>query len=454
MLDYKHESMPVAQFQRDYHSIDCQPVGQRLPVYTKDNSKEVGIIQTLLDGESIGMITIMELSSKYNRSQRRAFEKIFKRESIDGGHRKRAIWAFLNDEFRVGGFLFSEMEQSVKDDFLETELMFTVYKPLSTEKKGRIFRNLNKTTDVNFIEMVNSYGDISIANYIREKVRFVPQINNPHHLLFQFHSSPAGEVIYDYLSFDNDRLKQDHLFARIVHRYVKFPKDLLGGTSDEEIEEMYKNNDNVTPTVNNKIEEHLDFLRMMADCRKKKMGKGLSLHDFKILSALYLYLVDTYKVFNINDYTELFQTFSVANESLSNKHGKKWTKILHPASGYTVQVMYKRYINAPQHPEKTTEAFSYLLKEMGDIEKFIDLKDPKTKFEMAEKRAKLAEQQYICAIDGKELNMKDAHAAHIVAHAKGGKTVYSNLAMVRACYNIDMGTMDLNTYKETYKRAA
>ena len=50
--------------------------------------------------------------------------------------------------------------------------------------------------------------------------------------------------------------------------------------------------------------------------------------------------------------------------------------------------------------------------------------------------------------------MKDAHAAHIVAHAKGGKTVYSNLAMVRACYNIDMGTMDLNTYKETYKRAA
>ena len=138
MLDYKHESMSVAQFQRDYHSIDCQPVGQRLPVYTKDNSKEVGIIQTLLDGESIGMITIMELSSNYNRSQRRAFEKIFKRESIDGGHRKRAIWAFLNDEFRVGGFLFSEMEQSVKDDFLETELMFTVYKPLSTEKKGRI----------------------------------------------------------------------------------------------------------------------------------------------------------------------------------------------------------------------------------------------------------------------------------------------------------------------------
>ena len=58
--------------------------------------------------------------------------------------------------------------------------------------------------------MVNSYGNIQIANYIREKVRFISQINNPHHLLFQFHSSPAGEIIYDYLAFDNDRLKQDH----------------------------------------------------------------------------------------------------------------------------------------------------------------------------------------------------------------------------------------------------
>ena len=80
------------------------------------------------------------------------------------------IWkSFLNDEFRVGGFLFSEMEQSVKDDFLETELMFTVYKPLSTEKKGRIFRNLNKTTDVNFIEMLNY-----IIGLMHTFVRFLP----------------------------------------------------------------------------------------------------------------------------------------------------------------------------------------------------------------------------------------------------------------------------------------
>ena len=116
--------------------------------------------------------------------------------------------------------------------------------------------------------------------------------------------------------------------------------------------------------------------------------------------------------------------------------------------------MYTRYINAPQHDEKTTEAVSYLIREMGDIDPLIDPKDPVKAFSMSQKRAKLAEQGYVCAIDGTKLTMEEAHAAHIVAHAKGGKTVYSNLAMVRAGYNIDMGTTDLNIYKENFQKAA
>ena len=221
------------------------------------------------------------------------------------------------------------------------ELSFTLYKPLSTERKGRIFRNLNKTTDVNFIEMLNSYGDILIANYVREKVRLVDQINNPYHLLFSFHKTPKNEIVYDYVTFDNDRLRMDHMFARIVHRYVKYPNELLGGSSDEQLEEMYQEEDIViSPSTNTKIEAHLDFLRMMADCSKASICKrGLTQHDFKVLSALYLYLVDTYKVFNISDYTEFFETFSAANEVLKNKEGE-FSNIIHEKSGYTVNLMY------------------------------------------------------------------------------------------------------------------
>ena len=90
----------------------------------------------------------------------------------------------------------------------------------------------------------------------------------------------------------------------------------------------------------------------------------------------------------------------------------------------------------------------YLIGEMGDIENVISVKDTSRSFTVLEKEAKLAEQSFVCAIDHKPLKWKDAHAAHIIAHTNGGRTMYSNLAMVRACYNTEMGTMDLNQYKE------
>ena len=447
----------IEQFLKEYIHIDCQPVGQRLPVYSQNNSKEAGIILSILDEESIGMITLMIIDPNVNRQQRREFERTYKKESVDGGHRKRAIWAYYNNKFKVKGKYYNDLSPQEQKKFLKMKLSFTCYEQLSTERKGHIFRNLNKTTDVNFIEMLNSYGDIAVANYVREKVRFVEQINNPYHDLFDFHLTPSGEIVYRYLTFDNDRLKQDHLFARIIHRYVKFPEQLLGGTSDEHLEKMYQEeNLDISPSINNKIEKHLNFLRIMADMSKNYNKKGLTLHDFKVLSALHLLLVDTYKVFNVSDALNLFKTFSKANEELkkgTDKHGK-FAKILHEKSGYTVNLMYTRYINAPQHETKTTEALAYLMREMGDIDQYLDVKDPVKAFSWSQRKTKLAEQGYVCAIDGLELRMEHAHAAHIVAHAKGGKTVYSNLSMVRASYNIDMGTMDLNTYKETLPKAA
>ena len=447
----------IREFLEEYIHIDCQPVGQRLPVSSQNNSKEAGIIQSIFDGESIGMITLMIIDSKANRKQRRDFMRTFEKESVDGGHRKRAIYAYYTGEFKVDGKYYNDLSKEEQEKFLEFPLSFTCYTSMDNDRKGRIFRNLNKTTDVNFIEMLNSYGDITIANYVREKVRFVDQINNAYHDLFDFHFTPSGEVVYEYLSFDNDRLKQDHLFARIVHRYVKFPNQLLGGSSDDQLETMYKEEDlNIDPKTNTKIDRHLDFLRMMAQMSKNYNKRGLTLHDFKILSALHLYLVDTYKVFNVKDALNLFKTYSTADVELkkgTDKNGK-YSKDVHKASGYAVNLMYTRYINAPQHETKTAEAFSYLLREMGDVEKFLDIKDPVKSFSFSQRQAKLAEQGYVCAIDGKDLTMEEAHAAHIVAHSKGGKTVYSNLAMVRACYNIDMGTMNLNEYKETLPKAA
>ena len=438
---------PTIRYFRDvmYHKTECQPVGQRLPVYSKDNAKGIGIITTLLDGYDIGTITVMQL----NRKQKRAAKRVkYDFESIDGGHRKRSLWSYLQDGFMVRGKHFSQLSEKEQAAFLDTELTFTIYNALDSATKGHIFRTLNKTTDVNFIEMLNSYGDIPVANFVRETVRIVKQIDNECNTLFEFVLNPKGEPIYKYLSFDNDRLKQDHAFARIAHRYIQYPKQLLGGSSDKELETMYENPNLTKDSIPDvKITEHLDFLRKMAMYRKQQFKTGLTQHDFKAMSYLYFYLSDTYGSFDIPDAEEFFKEYARANSALMNKDGD-YAETIHESSGYSVQVMYKKYIAAPWDGKKISTAVSYLVGEMGDIENVISVKDNSRSFTVLEKEAKLAEQNFVCAIDHKPLKWKDAHAAHIVAHTNGGRTIYSNLAMVRACYNTEMGTMDLNQYKE------
>ena len=437
---YSKQTRTIRDF-RDtmYHKTECQPVGQRLPVYSKDNTKSIGIISTLSAGFDIGTMTLMKLNDHAK----------FLYESIDGGHRKRALWSYLQDEFEVNGKYFSQLSEKKQDAFLDTELSFTVYDALNSATKGNIFRTLNKTTDVNFIEKLNSYGDIPIANYVRETVRIIKQIDNEYHSLFEYTMNPKKEgPTYKYLSFDNDRLKQDHAFARIVHRYIQHPKQLLGGSSDSELEEMYEDSKlemKGIPVA--KIKEHLDFLRKVAIHRKQEFKTGLTQHDFKALSYLYFYLSDTYGSFKIPDAEEFFKAYGRANKSLTNKEGD-YADIVHQPSGYSVQVMYKKYIAAPWDGKKISTAIFYLLGEMGNIEDLIEIQDKKRSFTANEKEAKLAEQNFVCAVDGKKLEWDDAHAAHITAHANGGRTNYSNLAMVRACYNKEMGTMNLNEYKK------
>jgi len=300
---HKIKTWTIGEF-RD-KNIDVLPISQRLPVRESDRktgkTKEVEIIETLLDGYGIGMITLMSL---LNRKGRRILaSNKFDWESIDGGHRKRAILSFLKGEFEVRGKTFQEMSDGEQEAFLNIKLTFDIYDFLGNAEKGKIFRNLNKTTDVNFIEMLNSYGDIPIANFVRYLARHVKKIDNSFHNLFDFHEK-TGKPIYKYLQFDNDRLKIDHMVARIVFRYVSANGGLLGGSSDNELEAMYQDetiNDDLLDDVKSNVTKHFDFLRQMADYRKKKYNKGLSQHDFKVLSYLYFYILDNYGSVNFKD---------------------------------------------------------------------------------------------------------------------------------------------------------
>tara|TARA_B110000495_G_C23012659_1_gene599172 strand:- start:19 stop:1398 length:1380 start_codon:yes stop_codon:yes gene_type:complete len=456
VIPHKKSHVTVEEFIKQIDTIDCMPVGQRLPVYSPNNEKSIAIITNMWEGIDIGTITLTTLNRKQKRTAKALNKKVFKKESIDGGHRKRAISDYMLDLFPIDGKVWSELSDEQQQEFNDIILSFTEYTELDAATKGHIFRNLNRTTDVNFIEMVNSYGDLPIANYIRETVRTVKQINSQHHDLFNFNTAnKKNEPNFSYVSFNNDRLKQDHAIARLTYRYMTSPNSLLGGSADSDIATMYEDSSIGEKEINKmvpKMKRHLDFLVKMGGFRRVHFKNGLTLRDFKTLSYVWMYMQDTYKSFEIKDAEEFFKAYATANSALLLSDGK-FGKILHDPSKYSVPEMYKNFINAPWSTTKVKTAISYLIGEMPDLETLIDVRDPKRDFNLLEKEAKLAGQKFRCAIDGKVLKWKDAHAAHIIAHSKGGQTQFSNLAMVRAVYNLEMGSMNLNDYVQSRRSA-
>ena len=174
-MKYTKQAISIGDYVSNwYNDINCSPIGQRLPVTEKPDKRD-GIINTILKGIDIGQITIAK-----NKDDPK-----FKYDSVDGGHRKRYIHSYKLNEFKVNDKLYSELSQEKKDEFNSYELTFVIYDDLDVFTKGYIFRTINETTEVEHQEMLNSYGDVPIANLIRYSVRTVPGVDNPTHQLFE-----------------------------------------------------------------------------------------------------------------------------------------------------------------------------------------------------------------------------------------------------------------------------
>ena len=183
---FAKQTLTIKQYVNDWYTkINCLPVGQRLPVAIGPEKRE-GIIRSILLGIDIGQITLVENS-----------DDIYNYESVDGGHRKRYIWDYIQNKFSVDGKYFNQLDQEKQKAFLNYEIVFSIYEPLDVYTKGYIFRALNETTKVEHQEMLNSYGNIPIANFIRELVRSVSGVNNTTHELFECSLIKNNAVAYE-----------------------------------------------------------------------------------------------------------------------------------------------------------------------------------------------------------------------------------------------------------------
>ena len=424
---------------------DCNPIGQRPAVYLNiDNIKNVEIIQSIILGIDITQITLVKIS-----------DKKYKYESLDGGHRKRAIKAYIAGDFRVFGKFYSELSEEEREKFLNYELTFIIYEPLSTFMKGYIFRNINKTTDVNNQENLNSYGNLAIANAIRQTVRQMSMNGKVTKIHDFFELTSSGN--FKFIATDNLRLKLEEFVSRYYYRFYKGGD--IGSREFGEVQTMYLDENVNTNKIKKSVDSLLDYLLNMAEARKGVAGsKGLAWGEMNTLANLYLFLFAQYGDWSMDDPIGFYRAFQeVYNDFYHDTKGRheNVVKFSFEGSGVTEKECFRNYAVNQNSYQKQEQLMKWVTSGF-DVCNFITIKDPTRNFPNWMKTVTLSNQNYVCAIDGLPLDWDEAEAAHIIAHAKGGKTILSNCSMVRKIHNSDMGTMDVTEYKKVWesKKAA
>ncbi len=448
MLIFEKITMQLIKFITDYYPVtDCNPIGQRPPIHEDvKNDKNIGIIQTIMLGIDVGNITLVDVSTEPTK---------WHYESVDGGHRKRAIASYFHNEFQVNGKYYSELSESEKDIFKNYEIGITLYQELPNHMKGQIFRVINKTTDVNHQETLNSFGDLDIANAVRETVRPISyrgKISMPHDL---FEKTAAGNFKWLDNNNNNKRLKLEEFVTRFYYRF--YAGGDVGSRTFEELQTMFKDEDIKVRKLKKQVDALLDYLFEMAKARKATYSGKMAKGEMNTLANLYLWIEANYGNCDVEDPMEFYRMFSEVYSDYYHDAEYKYQDIIddelrvaigeHEVS--SIMTLFRAYVNDQNSYKKQEQLMKWITADF-DPTKHIIIKDKTRAFPRFMKEIALQQQNHVCAVDGLPLTWDEADAGHIIAHADGGKTELENCAMIRKIHNSKMGTMSVTEYTKVY----
>ena len=406
--------------------------------------------------------------------------------SIDGGHRKRAILKFFNNQFKTGpdtmvwideekepldqsGLLYSELDPRVQEKFLKYDLRFVVYgKEMTDAQAGQTFRLRNETTPVNHQEMLNSYEDNLVAKFVRETSRIIPTMNNTPHKLFTFITNSKHEVVP--LLWQGEKHKFNRLaFDTFVARFLCMILKNEGPTtsSDKELDSMHVflgdpitgewvKNPAKQVAAQKTLKRGLDFIATMAETRKRLLGgAGLIWREAIMLSRLFVYFDKHYgPTWTIKDNNLFFEHFKTTLDGFISKHpNPKHLEIVY-GNRTKAEAMSKHLavFNVADKIENSVkwfvEALSVPFEAIGLI-----VKDKVRGLSRDERTTLWLKQGKKCYVTNKPLDFEDAVGAHVVPHEMGGKTDMSNIVIVDKKINAQMGSQNLEMYKKAWLAA-
>jgi len=471
----KWETMEITirEFLDMLADIDTLPIHQRIDVEVnkdddvnaKYSTKRQAIISSVFKGTDIGEIKIGERTDE----EREKFGQ--KYESIDGGHRKRAILAFRHSEFstnanelpEIGFKNYGTLTKEERDLFLNFKIRLVVYCRLTPNQKCMLWTTSNNYTPLNHQEQLNGIGDVPIANLIRNLARDDKNGGTKCHELFKTTKGKKGDVIGSYVSVPPNRLTYDRLVARIATVVYNGSKPC--NVDDDDIEKMYYDTtltQNRVDSFQKKVVEVLDFILKMAKFKIDDINAKITTEECITLYRLWFsYMNDdeSFKIAKMHDYYQFFRKAWLRfHKDTDDVYGKELINAYNKTEKRNRFALFKDNIgqggvNRWIDNVKWLENKYLSRKSLIDRGILVTKADRKTLSKTVREQI-LVNQNGKCYIDGNPLAFKDAHAAHILSLNDGGTNDKNNIVMVRAEHNTRMGTMYLEDYKKMWNEKA
>lgn len=460
----------LGDFQKLKSIVEFLPIEQRLDVEKKFNerkgnpkkpTKRQGIINAIFDGLDIGEICFYKLSDEEKETYIKNYDFEYVKDYAvhDGGHRSRAIIAFMDDKFPTTAHCglgkakyFSELTPEEREYWDNYEIRTLTYTDASPEFRGRQFHQASKNTELNHQEVLNGYGNIPVGNAIRDMARRLDaaMIDNSHAIFETV--MKKGVLGGYYLKSAPTRLTYDRLVARIM--CIELSGGVAAACDDEEIEAMYQSKQYTEDQIakaKTKTKECLDFMFQVVKHNKNETGgRKATIEELIMLMRLY-YTFRKDGEIKVKELDSFARSFSKAYNKF-HKNGPAYVHTILP-TGKILWDEFQSYLRKHKDVKywnSTIEWFNHEFKYEKLIESGVLRRTKSQGARVAGQDVRLRkweEQDRRCGFTGKKLAFKDAVAAHIIAHTKGGTDDYNNFVVVHKNINTEMGTLSFTEYQ-------
>ena len=420
--------------------INANPIGQR-PAVSEGWGKAKGIIESLIKGYSIGSITLRDIRNDDDA------QKVYPGTEylvIDGGHRIRAIKDFNNNKFDVNGLRYIDLPDEVQQAFDDIAINITTY-VVNNKQATEIFRRLNTVTPVNPIEMIMSNDTSQFAKEIRSRVSFYPEYVNTVHPLFDAAAkNDKAPKPLNWATDVNPRRKWDEYVAVIMIKVIN------GGNATaglDVVAEYVEEDAPISKSKSKLVDRFLDDPLKVRNSVSRKFNTD----TFSALQLVWFALLEKNKNFKIENFDAFAKEFFKAHTFLTgnavNKFDTEVRKFKINATDKKERIVKefaRRAIKnfANKYNQQEVAALYLDLMHIANVVTFRDVVRSVSrdkKFEM------LANQNFLCAIDGLPLEIDDAIFGHDTPWSKGGLS--DDAVIIREEHNKDMGVMTISEYK-------